>query len=303
MRISRSAAAALLGLGAALALAAPATAQADLDCSDFEFQEDAQAVLDADPTDPHGLDGSDNDGLACESLPHKPAAPPTTQPPTQPGPSPDPPADPECELVDQLAVTPEQRAGYDRDLFGDYDRDDLLAASLAEHGDYYSVWDDTHYADASEVDVDHTVALAEAWDSGAHSWGQAKRDQIAADPANLTLLTDDVNQGAKSDGDFAEWVPPVGSLVDDYLLAYVGVKASYGLSVDPAERAALLAAADELGLCEAAGPGGGGEEGDGGDLPLTGTTTVLVGAGGAALLTVGGGLWLVARRRRLRFTA
>lgn len=44
---------------------------ADLDCKDFKYQEDAQAVLDQDPSDPNGLD-EDNDGKACESLPHRP---------------------------------------------------------------------------------------------------------------------------------------------------------------------------------------------------------------------------------------
>jgi hypothetical protein len=45
---------------------------ADKDCSDFKYQEDAQAVYDQDPSDPNGLDGEDNDGKACESLPHRP---------------------------------------------------------------------------------------------------------------------------------------------------------------------------------------------------------------------------------------
>lgn len=44
----------------------------DLNCSDFKYQEDAQAVYDQDPSDPNGLDGDDNDGKACESLPHRP---------------------------------------------------------------------------------------------------------------------------------------------------------------------------------------------------------------------------------------
>lgn len=38
-------------------------------CSDFATQQEAQAVYDATPDDPHGLDGRDNDGRACESLP------------------------------------------------------------------------------------------------------------------------------------------------------------------------------------------------------------------------------------------
>lgn len=50
---------------------APRVAQAqDYDCSDFAFQEDAQAVLDQDPSDPYNLDG-DNDGIACETLPRR----------------------------------------------------------------------------------------------------------------------------------------------------------------------------------------------------------------------------------------
>jgi hypothetical protein len=41
----------------------------DLDCSDFDTQAQAQRVYDADPSDPHDLDGSPEDGVACESLP------------------------------------------------------------------------------------------------------------------------------------------------------------------------------------------------------------------------------------------
>src|SRR5215212_5202351 len=47
-----------------------ASAQNDLNCDDFPFQEDAQAVLDRDPSDPNGLD-RDNDGIACEELPRR----------------------------------------------------------------------------------------------------------------------------------------------------------------------------------------------------------------------------------------
>ena len=54
----------------------------DLDCGDFTYQEEAQAVLDEDPTDPHRLDGGPDgpaDGIACESLPPRPVT--TTTPP------------------------------------------------------------------------------------------------------------------------------------------------------------------------------------------------------------------------------
>ncbi|NYH45430.1 LPXTG-motif cell wall-anchored protein [Micromonospora jinlongensis] len=45
------------------------------------------------------------------------------------------------------------------------------------------------------------------------------------------------------------------------------------------------------------------DKGEGGGLPLTGTNTTLIAGGAVVLLAAGAGLFLVARRRRLRFTA
>lgn len=61
----------------------------DLDCADFTYQEEAQAVLDADPSDPHRLDGN-HDGEACESLPRRAGgvSPPAPPPPAPPAPAP-----------------------------------------------------------------------------------------------------------------------------------------------------------------------------------------------------------------------
>ncbi|MEU0536675.1 excalibur calcium-binding domain-containing protein [Amycolatopsis tolypomycina] len=56
-------------------LATPLTG--DVDCKNFQYQEEAQDVLDATPGDPYNLDG-DNNGIACESLPHRPKQPSTT---------------------------------------------------------------------------------------------------------------------------------------------------------------------------------------------------------------------------------
>ena len=47
----------------------------DQDCSDFRFQEDAQAHFNANRSDPDRLD-ADNDGIACEENPHRPSAAP-----------------------------------------------------------------------------------------------------------------------------------------------------------------------------------------------------------------------------------
>jgi hypothetical protein len=63
-----------------------ALAQNDKNCSDFTYQEDAQAVYDAVPGDPNGLD-ADNDGVACESLPKRPV---TQEPTPTPEPTPEP---------------------------------------------------------------------------------------------------------------------------------------------------------------------------------------------------------------------
>ena len=67
--------------GGAAAVHVPAGATVDRDCADFPTQAAAQAfMLASGAGDPHGLDGSDNDGLACESNP----CPCGAQPPPQP---------------------------------------------------------------------------------------------------------------------------------------------------------------------------------------------------------------------------
>ncbi len=58
----------LLALSAVPAVGTPQAQADELDCTDFEFQEDAQIVLEQDPSDPNNLD-EDGDGVACEGLP------------------------------------------------------------------------------------------------------------------------------------------------------------------------------------------------------------------------------------------
>ncbi|MEU9572006.1 excalibur calcium-binding protein [Streptomyces massasporeus] len=72
----------LFAIAAMVPLADPAHARQDLDCRDFAFQEDAQAVFDADPSDPHRLDEDQgrDDGVACEALAHRGIIDPTTSP-------------------------------------------------------------------------------------------------------------------------------------------------------------------------------------------------------------------------------
>ncbi|MFJ4810728.1 excalibur calcium-binding protein [Streptomyces longwoodensis] len=77
----------LFALAALVPSAVPAHAQ-DLDCHDFAYQEDAQAVFDADRTDRHRLDEDQgpDDGIACEALPRRAGA--TTSSTHRPKPTP-----------------------------------------------------------------------------------------------------------------------------------------------------------------------------------------------------------------------
>lgn len=72
----------LFAIAAIVPLADPAHARQDLDCRDFSFQEDAQAVFDANPSDPNRLDEDQGpaDGIACEALARRGIIDPATSP-------------------------------------------------------------------------------------------------------------------------------------------------------------------------------------------------------------------------------
>lgn len=73
LTVSAALAAALTILAGSAEIAVAAKSPRDVyNCGDFEYQDDTQAVLDEDPSDPNRLDG-DKDGIACESLRHRSA--------------------------------------------------------------------------------------------------------------------------------------------------------------------------------------------------------------------------------------
>ena len=86
----------------------------------------------------------------------------------------------------------------------------------------------------SEVDIDHLVPLSDAWQKGAQSWTQEKREQLANDPANLAASAASANQ-SKGDSDLATWLPANRGYWCAYAAGIVQVKASYGLWMTPAE--------------------------------------------------------------------
>ena len=66
-----------------------------------------------------------------------------------------------------------------------------------------------HGRNPSDVDIDHVVALKEAWDSGARSWSSVNRKRYANDlgySGTLVAVTDNVN-ASKGDRDVAQWLP------------------------------------------------------------------------------------------------
>jgi hypothetical protein len=93
-------------------------------------------------------------------------------------------------------------------------------------------------ADAAAVQIDHVVALSDAWQKGAARWDATRRESFANDPLNL-LAVDGPTNAQKSDGDAATWLPPQRSYRCRFVARQVAVKAKWKLSVTPAERDAI----------------------------------------------------------------
>ncbi|MET1021885.1 MAG: DUF1524 domain-containing protein, partial [Arthrobacter sp.] len=91
---------------------------------------------------------------------------------------------------------------------------------------------------SSAVQIDHVVALSDAWQKGAQQLSEAQRLSLANDPQNLLAVDGPANQ-QKSDGDAATWLPPNKAYRCDYVARQISVKASYGLWVTPAEHDAM----------------------------------------------------------------
>jgi hypothetical protein len=169
-------------------------------------------------------------------------------------------------LIADLPVASEVRTGYNRDLFPhwiDADGDScntryevLIAEAVTapsvgsacslSGGRWYSYYDGASWTATSDLDIDHVVALAEAWDSGARNWTTAQRQSFANDLGDgraLVAVTDNVNQ-SKSDRDPAEWLPPLSGVHCRYIAEWAAVKTRWGLTVDGAEKSALTSVAN-----------------------------------------------------------
>ncbi|MEI6155763.1 MAG: HNH endonuclease family protein [bacterium] len=166
--------------------------------------------------------------------------------------------------LDCLHIVNEHIGGYKRSYFklwidadhnGKNTRAEVLIAEslVAVHftatgktvstGKWLSLYDGETWTRASDVDIDHVVALGEVWRSGGWSWSAARRQAYANDlgvPWTLRAVTDNVNQ-AKSDDDPTNWLPPLTSANCVYLTDWVAVKIRWQLSVDAEERQSIRA--------------------------------------------------------------
>ncbi|TQC47132.1 HNH endonuclease [Rhodococcus sp. WS4] len=91
---------------------------------------------------------------------------------------------------------------------------------------------------SSSVQIDHVVALSDAWQKGAQQLDDTTRRNLANDPRNLLAADGPANQ-QKSDGDAATWLPANKSFRCVYVAKQVEVKAAYQLWVTQAEKDAI----------------------------------------------------------------
>ncbi len=89
-----------------------------------------------------------------------------------------------------------------------------------------------------DVQIDHVVALSNAWQTGAFKLSYDKRLAFANDPMNLLAVKGRLNS-QKGDGDAATWLPPRKDIRCAYVAQQIVVKAKYGLWVTPPEKAAM----------------------------------------------------------------
>ncbi len=97
----------------------------------------------------------------------------------------------------------------------------------------------TSKEDVTKIQIDHVVALSDAWQKGAQYFDSDTRYALATDPLNLLAVDGSANQ-QKSDGDAATWLPSNKAFRCQYVARQVSVKYKYSLWVTEAEKTAIL---------------------------------------------------------------
>lgn len=88
------------------------------------------------------------------------------------------------------------------------------------------------------VQIDHVVALSDAWQTGAQQLSSTERQKLANDPLELLAVDGSTNDN-KGDGDAATWLPPNKPFRCEYVARQIAVKQKYRLWVTSAEKDAI----------------------------------------------------------------
>lgn len=105
--------------------------------------------------------------------------------------------------------------------------------------DPYSNESYTFTEQPSEAQIDHVVALSNAWQMGADLWTDQMRTEFANDPLNLIVTVASLNR-QKSDSNAASWLPPYKPGRCDFIARQVAVKTKWQLFVTSSEKSAML---------------------------------------------------------------
>jgi extracellular deoxyribonuclease len=92
---------------------------------------------------------------------------------------------------------------------------------------------------SSKVQIDHVVALSDAWQKGAQNLSAIDREKLANDPLNLLASEGQANQN-KGDSDASAWLPPNKDFRCQYIARQIAVKKKYHLWVTDAEKQASV---------------------------------------------------------------
>ena len=97
------------------------------------------------------------------------------------------------------------------------------------------------FTNPADIDIDHTVALAEAHRSGGSLWTTEEKNIFANDLLNSAVLEvmDDSTNASKGDKDPSEWLPPNTEYHFDYVKKWVEIKNIYGLTFDEKEKSSI----------------------------------------------------------------
>ncbi|WP_420443707.1 HNH endonuclease family protein [Candidatus Poriferisodalis sp.] len=152
-------------------------------------------------------------------------------------------------LFERLRIEVEHRSGYSRDAVfpgwlysnGQTTRERVLAQEQHPDGTWNSAYDNTTVTSAGDLDIDHLVPLAEAWESGGYVWSADTWTRFAndlGDSRSLIAVSSSTNR-SKGARDPHDWWPPQATYRCQYAADWIAVKTRWELSADTAEERSL----------------------------------------------------------------